>query len=137
MDLSEADKADLRVNRATTTPLWKGFVTLVKYRTTRNYRNVEFLAPRFGDKLIVTFLMGTLYLGIGDKLNADNYINISSVLFMWCTMPAYAPLSVCYSVLPATLSVFPAMLSVFTSDSLPSLSTTFCNRSRILACRNR
>ena len=99
MDLSEADKADLRVNRATTTPLWKGFITLVKYRTTRNYRNVEFLAPRIGDKLIFTFLIGTLYLGIGDKLTADNYINISAVLFMWCTMPAYAPLSVLHIML--------------------------------------
>ena len=92
MDLTESEKADLRVNRATTTPLWKGFATLVKYRTTRNYRNPEFLGPRIGDKIIFTFLIGTLYLGIGDKLRPDNYINIGAVLFMWCTMPAYAPL---------------------------------------------
>lgn len=93
MDLSEADKADLRVNRATTTPLWKGFATLVKYRTTRNYRNLEFLGPRLGDKVICTFLIGTLYLGIGDKFRPDNYINIGAVLFMWCSMPAFGAAS--------------------------------------------
>lgn len=92
MDLSESDKADLQVSRATTTPLWKGFATLIKYRTTRNYRNIEFLAPRLGDKLVFTFLIVTLYLGIGDKLQPDNYANISAILFMWSLMPACAPL---------------------------------------------
>ena len=114
MDLSEADKADLRVNRATTTPLWKGFATLVKYRTTRNYRNMEFLGPRVGDKLIFTFLIGTLYLGIGDRLRPDNYINIGAVLFMWCTMPAYAPL--CFSLCITPSSLFP-QCSPFMSHS--------------------
>lgn len=109
MNLSDADKADLKVTRATTTPLWKGFITLVKYRTTRNYRNPEFLAPRIGDKLIFTFLIGTLYLGIGDKLRPDNYMNIAAVLFMWCTMPAYVftdpfqPFNTGYSGLPVVV----------------------------------
>ena len=92
LGLSEADKADLRVNRATTTPLWKGFATMVKYRTTRNYRNVEFLGPRLGDKIVFTLTTGTLYLGIGDKLTADNYINISAALYTGLTNAAYAPL---------------------------------------------
>ena len=38
--LSKDQKAALNVKRATATPLWKGFVTLVKYRTVRNYKYV-------------------------------------------------------------------------------------------------
>jgi ATP-binding cassette, subfamily G (WHITE), member 2 len=107
MNLSEADKKELQVKRATSTPLWKGFITLVKYRTARNYRNPEFLGPRIGDKVIFTLLMGTLYLGIGDDLEPSNYINIAAVLFMWCTMPACVPISdfsipTCLSCVPAS-----------------------------------
>jgi ATP-binding cassette, subfamily G (WHITE), member 2 len=91
MELSDEEKRDLAVTRATTTPLWKGFLTLVKYRTVRNYQNPEFLGPRIGDKLIFSALIATLYLGIGDDLKPDNVLNIAAVLFMWCTMPACAP----------------------------------------------
>lgn len=31
----------------------------------------------------------TLYWSIGDNIDAENFINISSVLVMWCTLPAY------------------------------------------------
>ena len=68
---------------------------MVKYRTTHNYRNAEFLGPRIGDKFIMSILVGTLYLGIGDDFKEDNYLNIAAVLFMWCTLPACAPSPSC------------------------------------------
>ena len=91
MNLSKEAQAELAVTRATATPTWKGFATLVKYRTTRNYRNPEFLGPRIGDKLIFSVLVATLYLGIGDDLGRTNLNNIAAVLFMWSTLPACAP----------------------------------------------
>eukprot|EP00892_Ulva_mutabilis_P005857 jgi/Ulvmu1/3643/UM017_0057.1 len=93
MRLTEAEQSQLSVKRATTTPLWKGLLTLVKYRTTRNYRNPEFLGPRIGDKFIFSILVATLYLGIGDDLVGTNYLNISAVLFMWSTLPAFGAAS--------------------------------------------
>lgn len=91
MQLSEAEQAQLSVTRATTTPLWKGLLTMIKYRTTRNYRNPEFLGPRIGDKFVFSILVATLYLGVGSDLVNTNYLNIAAVLFMWSTLPACAP----------------------------------------------
>lgn len=71
------------------TPWWWGLKTLIKYRTSKNYRDGEFLGPRIGDKIMISLLIMTLYLGIGDEFVDSNYINISAVLFMWCTLPAF------------------------------------------------
>ena len=54
-----------------------------------NRRDPQFLGPRIGDKIFVSLLILTLYLGIGDEFVAKNYINISAVLFMWCVLPAF------------------------------------------------
>lgn len=93
MQLSEAEQAQLSVKRATTTPLWKGLLTMIKYRTTRNYRNPEFLGPRIGDKFVFSILVATLYLGVGSDLVNTNYLNIAAVLFMWSTLPAFGAAS--------------------------------------------
>ena len=90
MELTKEQAADLQVKRSTTTPLWKGFLTMVQYRTKKNYVNPEFLGPRVADKLIFALLIATLYLGIGDDLEPSNYLNIAAVLFMWTTLPACA-----------------------------------------------
>jgi ATP-binding cassette, subfamily G (WHITE), member 2 len=91
MQMSKEAQDELNVKRATATPLWKGLTTMIKYRTTHNYKDGEFLGARIGDKFIFALLIGTLYLGIGDDLKPENLINISAVLFMWSTLPAYAP----------------------------------------------
>ncbi len=36
-----------------------------------------------------SLLIMSLYLGVGDRFSEENYINISAVLFMWCTLPAF------------------------------------------------
>jgi ATP-binding cassette, subfamily G (WHITE), member 2 len=97
MHLDAQTEADLAVNRSTVTPLWKGLLTLIQFRTSRNYQNPEFLGPRIGDKVIFSFLVATLYLGIGDDYAPDNVLNIAAVLFMWTTLPACAPPSAALS----------------------------------------
>ncbi|GFR47309.1 hypothetical protein Agub_g8996 [Astrephomene gubernaculifera] len=87
--LPEHIQKELAVRSATVTPWWWGLKTLVKYRTTKNYRDPEFLGPRIGDKILISLLIMTLYLGIGDNFSESNYVNIAAVLFMWCTMPAF------------------------------------------------
>jgi ATP-binding cassette subfamily G (WHITE) protein 2 len=92
-ELDEATKKELAVKRETVTPFWYGLKTLLKYRTTKNYRNPEFLGPRVGDKLIFSILLFTLYWGKGNILTADNVINISGILFMWVNLPAFGAAS--------------------------------------------
>jgi ATP-binding cassette subfamily G (WHITE) protein 2 len=61
---------ELSTKRGTSTPWWHGFKTLVKYRTSRNYRDLGWLAPRFADKVIMGLLVTTLYWQIGASLTA-------------------------------------------------------------------
>jgi ATP-binding cassette, subfamily G (WHITE), member 2 len=88
MSLDDSESTALAVRRATATPLWKGFITLVKYRTLRNYRSAEFLGPRLGDKVIFALLISTIYWGVGDSLTPTSYLNVASMLFMWSILPA-------------------------------------------------
>ncbi len=64
-----------------------------QYRTTRNYKDPAFLGPRIGDKVLISLLIMTLYLGIGNDFSNDNYINMAAVLFMWCVLPAFGAAS--------------------------------------------
>ncbi|PNW71306.1 hypothetical protein CHLRE_16g648700v5 [Chlamydomonas reinhardtii] len=81
--LPEDLSRELATKTATVTPFWWGIYIYAKYRTVRNYTNPAFVAPRVMDKLTISLLVMTLYLGIGDNLASDNLINISAVLFMW------------------------------------------------------
>lgn len=92
-ELSETAKKELAVRRETVTPTWWALRTLFKYRTSKNYKNPEFLGPRVGDKLIFSIVIFTLYWRVGNNLASDNIINIAAVLFMWCTLPAFGAAS--------------------------------------------
>ncbi|KAJ9505479.1 hypothetical protein QJQ45_025438, partial [Haematococcus lacustris] len=76
-EIPEHIARELATTSSTTTPWWWGLKTLMKYRTTRNYRDGAFLGPRIGDKIMISLLIMTLYLNIGNKYESDNYINIS------------------------------------------------------------
>jgi hypothetical protein len=91
--ISQETKKELSVKRDTVTPSWWALRTLFKYRTLKNYKNPEFLGPRVGDKLIFSIIIFTLYLSIGDDFSSKNLTNISAVLFMWCTLPAFGAAS--------------------------------------------
>lgn len=92
-DLDETARKELMVKRETVTPFWWALKTLLKYRTSKNYRNPEFLGPRLGDKLIFSVLLFTLYWSKGDNLTADNVINLAGVLFMSVNLPAFGAAS--------------------------------------------
>eukprot|EP00884_Botryococcus_braunii_P006507 jgi/Botrbrau1/15858/Bobra.40_1s0042.1 len=59
----------------------------------KDYRSPAFLGPRIGDKVIFSLLIMSLFWGIGNKLVPNNVINISAVLFMWSTLPAFGAAS--------------------------------------------
>eukprot|EP01025_Chloroclados_australasicus_P041211 TRINITY_DN4350_c0_g1_i1.p1 TRINITY_DN4350_c0_g1~~TRINITY_DN4350_c0_g1_i1.p1 ORF type:complete len:528 (-),score=50.28 TRINITY_DN4350_c0_g1_i1:47-1465(-) len=95
-NISPEMEKTLNVKRATVTPFWYGLKTLLKYRTTRNYRDPAFLGPRLGDKIIMSLVIMSLYWGIGDDFSEGNTAqvpNIAAVLFMWCTLPAFGAAS--------------------------------------------
>ena len=92
-ELDDAAKKELMVKRETVTPFWWALKTLLKYRTSKNYRNPEFLGPRLGDKLIFSVLLFTLYWSKGDNLSPSNVINIAGVLFMSVNLPAFGAAS--------------------------------------------
>ena len=64
-----------------------------QYRASRNYRNPGWLGPRIADKLLISLIMLTLYLGIGDNFQPKNLINVQSALFMWALLPAFGAAS--------------------------------------------
>ncbi|PSC74385.1 P-loop containing nucleoside triphosphate hydrolase isoform B [Micractinium conductrix] len=92
-DLDEATRADLAVKRDTVTPFWWALRTLMKYRALKNFKSPDYLGPRVGDKLIFSLLIFTLFWKVGKDLSSGNLINISAVLFMWTTLPAFGAAS--------------------------------------------
>ena len=59
---------------------------MFKFRTRKNYADGEYLGPRLGEKVFLSFLIMTLYWGIGDDHSDANVVNVSSALFMWTTV---------------------------------------------------
>ncbi|KAL4431462.1 hypothetical protein ABPG75_006718 [Micractinium tetrahymenae] len=92
-DLDEATRADLAVKRETVTPFWWALRTLLKYRTTKNYKSPDYLGPRIADKLIFSLIIFTLFWKVGNDLSGNNITNISAVLFMWVCLPAFGAAS--------------------------------------------
>ena len=83
----------LAATSSTVVPGWFAFYVMAKYRTRKNYRDGEYLGPRLGDKVFIAFLIFTLYFNLGKDHDPANVVNISSMLFMWCTLPAFGAAS--------------------------------------------
>ncbi len=64
-----------------------------QYRSGHNYRSGAWLGARVADKLLISLVILTLYLGVGDNLKPDNLINVQSALFMWALLPAFGAAS--------------------------------------------
>ncbi len=92
-ELDEAARKELAVKRETATSFWHGLKTLLRYRTTKNYRNPAFLGPRLGDKFIFSLLFFTVYWGKGAYMTADNVVNVAGMLLMWVILPAFGAAS--------------------------------------------
>ena len=85
---SEASRK-LGVDSSTTVPFTHALWTMFRFRTRKNYSDGEYLGPRLGEKVFLSFLIFTLYWGIGDDRDPANVVNVSSALFMWTTLPAF------------------------------------------------
>ena len=64
--------------------------TLLKYRTTRNYRNAQFVGARCAGQLIFAAVLATMYYDQGRSMTLESQINVSSMLFMNNVLPAFA-----------------------------------------------
>ncbi|GFR48683.1 hypothetical protein Agub_g10638 [Astrephomene gubernaculifera] len=91
--VSDQVARELATRSDTVTPWYWGIWVLMKYRTSQNYRNPGWLGPRIADKLLISLIILTLYLGVGDDLSPGNLINIQSALFMWALLPAFGAAS--------------------------------------------
>lgn len=89
-DLTEAQKKYLHTRRATVTPSWFAWKTLLKYRMRADLKDPMFLGPRTLDKLIMGFILFTLYWHVGKDLSPVNVPNITAALFMWTVVVAYS-----------------------------------------------
>ena len=56
----------------------------LQYRTSRDFRDPNFLGPRIGDKLLVAIILMTLYVNQGTKTDQQGVLNTVNMLFMWC-----------------------------------------------------
>jgi len=65
-------------------------MTLLKYRTARNYRNAQFVGARSVGHVIFAVVMGTMYWNQGSSFSLDSQINVSNMLFMNNVLPAFA-----------------------------------------------
>lgn len=79
----------LRVKRATVTPTWWAFWTLLRYRTFKDYRDPKWLAPRVGDKVVFSIVIFSLWWGVGDTTNPAEYVSVAAILYMWVVLPAF------------------------------------------------
>ncbi|GAX73408.1 hypothetical protein CEUSTIGMA_g860.t1 [Chlamydomonas eustigma] len=81
--------AELNVSRSTVTPMWWGLRTFMAYRTSKNFWDPSFVAPRVVPNLVIGLLILTLYLNIGTDNSDSNVTNIAAVLFMWSATPGF------------------------------------------------
>ncbi|GFH26288.1 ABC transporter domain-containing protein, partial [Haematococcus lacustris] len=130
-EIPEHIARELATTSSTTTPWWWGLKTLMKYRTTRNYRDGAFLGPRIGDKIMISLLIMTLYLNIGNKYESDNYINIKRNLFVreradgMYHVITYFLAKMCEELLLAAVTTAPVSAWVFAGIRLQGLWVLF------------
>jgi ATP-binding cassette subfamily G (WHITE) protein 2 len=54
----------------------------MQWRTPRNFRDPAYLMPRIADKLLVAFIMLTLFWAVGNNWAPTNLLNQVALLFM-------------------------------------------------------
>ncbi|PSC72752.1 P-loop containing nucleoside triphosphate hydrolase isoform B [Micractinium conductrix] len=78
----------------TGTPLWWALLVLYRYRTLRAIKRAGFIMPRTGDKIMITFLIATIYWGIGDSQALADVSATAAVLFLWSTLTAFTSMGI-------------------------------------------
>jgi ATP-binding cassette subfamily G (WHITE) protein 2 len=73
----------------TTTPAWWALLVLFKYRSLKSYKTAAFIMPRTGDKLMIVFLVVTIWWGKGDDAQAS-----TGILFLWSMLSAFTSMGI-------------------------------------------
>lgn len=66
-----------------------GIATLLKYRTMTHIRSPDFLGPRFGDKIMFSVLILSLYWKIGEQTDAQSIQSTASLLYFIIALCGY------------------------------------------------
>jgi len=123
---------ELTTKRATSTTFLFALKTILKYRMSKDYRDVMFLYPRIVDKFLIAFIVMSLYWKAGKPLlinYPDSEIvqrtiqfqsaqNIGAMLFVWTILPAFA-----------AMTYIPALVlerSIFYRERADGLFTPLC-----------
>jgi ATP-binding cassette subfamily G (WHITE) protein 2 len=85
-------------------PTW----TIIKHRMLADYKNVNFVIPRIGEKILFAVVILTLYWNIGKPMDPEAAIDtasslakpiqITTALFMWSTLPVFGSVAVIPSI---------------------------------------
>lgn len=74
---------------STVTPTWWALLVLWRYRSLKAYRMPTFIAPRTGDKLMIVFLVVTLWWQKG-----DDKVAVTGILFLWSMLSAFTSMGI-------------------------------------------
>ncbi|KAL4426977.1 hypothetical protein ABPG77_009538 [Micractinium sp. CCAP 211/92] len=78
----------------TVTPMWWGLLTLYRFRSLRAIKRADFIMPRTGDKVLITFLVVTIYWGLGDSLELADMASTAATLFLWSMLTAFTSMGI-------------------------------------------
>lgn len=78
----------------TVTPMWWGLLTLYRFRSLRAIKRADFILPRTGDKVLITFLVVTIYWGLGDSLELAGVASTAATLFLWSMLTAFTSMGI-------------------------------------------
>eukprot|EP00884_Botryococcus_braunii_P014587 jgi/Botrbrau1/23129/Bobra.0243s0059.1 len=78
-DVSARTSQALQASRATATPFWWAWLTLLKYRMVKDFRDPAYILPRIMDKLLVFTIIATLYLNRAGELTPESVNNVTAM----------------------------------------------------------
>jgi ATP-binding cassette subfamily G (WHITE) protein 2 len=67
----------------------RNLATLLKYRMVAHYKDETFIGTRFGDKIVFSLLILSLYYGIGANLDSKSITSIATLLYFICAICGY------------------------------------------------
>lgn len=73
-------------------PFWWSLYILFSYRSRKAYFQPTFIMPRSGDKIMIVFLIVTIWWSVGN--NTDSSVAVAGVLFLWSMLSAFTSMGI-------------------------------------------